>query len=206
MRLGLAALLREADADPSVQSIIITGAGGAFSSGVDLKESEAYPGPPVRPNPGEAIRALGKPTIAAVDGPCVTGGLEIALSCSFVIASDRASFADTHAKVGKFPAWGLSALLPRAIGVRRARQLALTGMFIDARTACDWGLINEVTPANQLLSRCLQLADAIAKCDRRSVMWQLDILRSTDGLSLNEALAAENAAIERWRADAKNSL
>lgn len=204
MRRRLAELLAEADRDPSVHCIILTGTGGVFTAGSDIRESRAQPGPLVRPHPAEAIRALRTPIIAAVDGPCVTGGLEIALSCSFIIASDRATFADTHAKIGIFPAWGQSALLPRAIGMRRARHMMLTGDFIDAPTACAWGIANELVPSDQLMARCLALAALIAACDARSVQWQMQALHDQDGIALDRALAQEEFVQERWRAGNKD--
>lgn len=199
VRQAFAREAQEAEADPAVKALIVTGAGGAFSAGVDLKEAAAGPRPLVRPNPGEVLRAMTKPSIAAVDGPCVTGALEIALSCSFIIASDRARFADTHAKVRLFPAWGMSALLPRAIGVRRARQMTLTGEFIDAGTALSWGLVNEVTTPDALLPRCAELAEAILGCDEASARAQLALLNRTEAAPLADALAAEAEALGRWR-------
>lgn len=207
MRREFSVLLQEAGADGAIGCVIVTGAGGTFTAGSDIKESRADPGHPIiRPHPGEAIRALTKPVIAAIDGPCMTGGLEIALSASFAIASDRSSFADTHAKVGLFPAWGLSALLPRAIGAARARQMSLSGVTIDARTACDWGLVNEVVEPAALLPRCLAIAAQIGAADARSVRWQLAHLRATDGKPITDALAAEEAAVERWRAGEADPL
>ncbi|MGE0385570.1 MAG: enoyl-CoA hydratase-related protein [Gammaproteobacteria bacterium] len=201
LRRAYAALVAEAESDERVRVLVVTGAAGNFSAGVDLKDMRANPGRPYfRPHPGEATRALTKPVIAAVDGNCVTGGLELALSCSFIVASDRARFADTHAKVGLFPAWGQSALLPRAIGTRRARQMSLTGEFIDSRTACAWGLVNELTTPERLLPRCLELAAAMQACDAQSVRWQLEIMKQNDGAPLQAALDAEEAAVQRWRA------
>jgi enoyl-CoA hydratase len=121
------------------------------------------------PNPGEAIRALQKPVIAAVNGPCATGALEMALSCSFVIASEQARFADTHAKVGLFPRWGQCTLLTQAVGLRRARQLMLTGQFIDAPQALQWGIVNEIVAADRLLARCLKLGEAIAASNSKCI-------------------------------------
>lgn len=200
MRGEFARLIAMAEADAAAKVVIVTGAGGVFCAGVDLKEGvNEPPQPPVRPNPGEALRTLTKPVIAAVEGACVTGGLEIALSCSFVIAADDARFADTHAKVGKFPAWGLSALLPRAIGVRRARQMSLTGLFVDSGTAYEWGLVNEVTPREEFLARCVEVAAAIVGNDQRSVQAQLALLNRSEALTFDAALAAEQLALHRWR-------
>jgi enoyl-CoA hydratase len=200
LRQEFARLSQEAEADPAIKVVVITGAHGVFSAGVDLKDRAADPSRPMfRPHPGEAARAMAKPVIAAVDGVCVTGALELALSCSFIIASDRSRFADTHAKRGLFPGWGLSALLPSAIGVRRARQLSLTGEFIDAQTAYEWGLVNELTTPERLLPRCLELADAIMTCNEDSVRLQIEVMSRSEGASLDVGLAAETAAIQRWK-------
>lgn len=202
VRKDFARLTEEASADPAVKVVLVTGASGQFSAGVDLKEYRSGPPRPMfRPHPGEAARSMKKPMIAAVDGSCVTGALEIALSCSFIIASTRARFADTHAKLGLFPGWGLSALLPRAIGVRRARQMSLTGEFIGAEKALQWGLVNEVTPPELLLPRCFELARALQACDERSVAWQLDLMARCEGAPLDVALDAEVETHERWRAE-----
>ena len=197
MRRAFAAVLAEADADEGVSAAIVTGVGGAFCAGVDIKESRATPAAMVRPHPGEALRAFGKAVIAAVDGPCITGGLELALSCSFIIATARTTFADTHAKVGLFPTWGQTALLPRAIGVRRARQMMLTAAPIDAGTALGWGLVNELVEPSLLLTRCLALAEAMAVLDQRLLRRELALL-DQDG-SIEAAIEAEAAAAARWR-------
>jgi enoyl-CoA hydratase len=161
MRADFGRLLAEADGDETVSGLVLTGAGGTFSAGVDLKDR--VPGaPPVEPNPGIVLRRLAKPVVAAIDGACVTGALEMALSCSFAIATPQARFADTHCKVGLFPRWGGGTLLSGAIGTRRARQMMLTGGFIDAGTALAWGLVNEIVPADALLDRAAALAGAMA--------------------------------------------
>ncbi|WP_395647685.1 enoyl-CoA hydratase-related protein [Terricaulis sp.] len=199
MRRALAVVLAEADAEESVASLIVTGAGGVFCAGVDIKESRAEPAAMVRPHPGEALRALSKPVIAAVDGPCITGGLEIALSCSFIIATRRARFADTHAKVGVFPAWGMTALLPRAVGVRRARQMMLTAAPIEAATALDWGLVNELVDPPALLARALQLSAAMADLDPHLLSRELALVNRH--AAVEDALVAEAEAAARWRAE-----
>ncbi|MBV9997249.1 MAG: enoyl-CoA hydratase/isomerase family protein [Caulobacteraceae bacterium] len=204
LRKAFARMTREADADPEIKVVIITGAHGVFSAGVDLKEMIAGGGGGnFRPNPAEAARAMAKPLIAAVDGICVTGALELTLSCSFIIASDRSRFADTHARRGLFPGWGLSALLPSAVGVRRARQLSLTGEFIDARTAYEWGLVNELTTPERLLPRCLELAEGMMSCSEESVLLQIEVMSRSEGASFDVALAAEEAARRRLRGPRK---
>lgn len=199
MRRAFAAALAEADLDAQVRAVIVTGAGGVFSAGVDIKESRAAPAPIVRPHPGQALRAMSKPVTAAVDGACITGGLEIALSCSFILASERATFADTHAKVGFFPAWGMTAMLPRAIGARRARQMMLTAAPIDAQRAYDWGLVNEVVAPAELLARALALAEAMKVVDASLVRREVELMNQCDGAPFADAIEAESQAAQRWR-------
>ncbi len=176
----LATALAAADADPAVAVVVLTGRDPAFCAGLDLKDlARTY---------GELAGATGddgddgaprirrgltpetaKPRIGAVNGPAVTGGLELALGCDFLIASERATFADTHARVGVLPAGGMTIRLPQLVGVNRARQLSLTGNFLDATTACAWGLVNEVVPHDRLLPRSFELAGAIAESDPATV-------------------------------------
>ncbi len=110
-----------------------------------------------------------KPIIGAVNGVAVTGGLELALNCDFLVASERARFADTHARVGVHPLWGLTVLLPQAIGIRRAREMSATGNFIDAATALEWGLVNHVVAHDELLPTARRLAADIVSSDQRAV-------------------------------------
>src|SRR5690606_20981276 len=91
------------------------------------------------------------PVIGAVNGVAITGGFELALACDFLVASEQARFADTHARVGIMPGWGLTVLLPEAIGFRRAKEMSTTGNFLDAQTALAWGLVNHVVPHAELL-------------------------------------------------------
>jgi enoyl-CoA hydratase len=176
--------------------VILTGMDPAFSSGVDLKERGS--GPPVTPNPGEVLRAARKPLIAAVNGACITGALEMALSCSFIIASPQARFADTHAKVGMFPRWGQTALLPSVIGIRRAMQMMLTGAFIGAELALEWGIVNEICVSECLLDRCLEIADQIATANADSVAAQLRALREVRAKSLEAGWEIERQALGKW--------
>ena len=98
------------------------------------------------------------PRISAINGPSVTGGLELALACDFLIASTEASFADTHARVGVMPGGGLTVILPQWIGIPRARQMSVTGDYVFAPQALDWGLVNEVVAPENLVPRALELA------------------------------------------------
>lgn len=162
LRRAVPATLRELDADPTVAAMVLTGADPAFCAGLDLGElgrSGLSADPDAAPLP---LGMLAKPLIGAVNGAAVTGGLELALGCDFLVASERARFADTHARVGVMPGWGLTVLLPQAIGVRRARQMSFTGNFVDAGTALAWGLVNEVVPHERLIGRAREIAADMA--------------------------------------------
>ena len=204
MRRGLIRAVRSADADPETRVVVLTGSDPTFSGGVDLTESlgagSAVPAG-ARTDPAAVVRAVRTPVIAAVNGPCYTGALELALSCSFVLASDRATFADTHAAVGLLPGWGQSALLPRAVGVRLARQMMLTGEPIDADTALRAGLVTEVVPHAQLPARARRLAASVRDAHAGAVEATLALLAEGEGLGLAHALALEAQAGLRWRTD-----
>lgn len=171
MRRDLAAAMHGLEADPQVRVVILTGAGDrAFTAGLDLKElgtdglAAANASAPEE-NPVKAIELLTKPCIGAINGVAITGGFEVALACDVLIASDRARFADTHARVGIMPGWGLSQKLSRLIGPYRARELSLTGNFLDAATACEWGLVNRVVPAAELMAVARALAADMASIE-----------------------------------------
>jgi enoyl-CoA hydratase len=152
--------------------VILTGAGAAFCAGLDLAElAEAG----ISPDGGEgdppdvdvvgAMDAYPSPILGAVGGVAVTGGFELALACDLLLASTQARFADTHARVGILPGWGLSQRLPRLIGIGRAKELSLTGNYIDAAQAAAWGLVNRVVAADELLPACRQLARDMCGCE-----------------------------------------
>ena len=137
-------LLERADTDPDVDVVILTGADPAFCAGLDLKELGDTAGNLRGTGADGGTNASGvrgpfpamtKPLIVAVNGVAITGGFELALNCDFLIASERAKFGDTHSRVGIMPGWGLTVLLPQAIGVRRAREMSYTGNFMLADEA-----------------------------------------------------------------------
>jgi enoyl-CoA hydratase len=200
MRRDFPAIIDEAEHDGSVSVLVLTGMDPAFCAGVDLKERAAGASQPISPNPAEVLRRARKPIIAAVNGACVAGGLEMALSCSFIIGSAQSRFADTHAKVGVFPRWGQTALLPNAVGTQRAKQMMLTGAFIDAHRALEWGLINEVTPCDHLLDRCSELAGEIGNAHREVIVAELQALRERDSAARSMGLEAERSALAKWDA------
>ncbi len=197
MRAQFCALIEEADADDAVRAVIVTAVDPVFSAGVDFKEVAAGGGSPSSSNPGAALRAATTPVVCAVNGACVTGALELALSCTFIVASERARFADTHARLDVVAAWGLTALLPRAVGVRKAAELSITGNFVDADEALRIGLVNHVVPHDQLLTFTLALVGDIARTGAVSDV--LDLYRRGEGMPLDNALRleAEHAAGRR---------
>jgi enoyl-CoA hydratase len=161
LRHAIAETFLELATDKSTEVIILTGAGRAFTVGLDLKElggeaAAAAVGSSV--DLSAAIAAVPQPIIGAINGYAITGGFEIALMCDFLIAAEEAQFADTHARVGVVPGWGLSQRLPRLIGINRAKELSLTGNFLSAQRAYEWGLVNRVVAADQLLPTCEALA------------------------------------------------
>ncbi|WP_327100552.1 enoyl-CoA hydratase [Nocardia vinacea] len=204
MRRGLIAAMRAADSDAATRLVVLTGTDPAFSAGIDLKEALGNgAGSPrgARTDPAAVVRAARTPVLGVINGLCYTGALELALSCSFLIASEHASFADTHAAIGLPPGWGMSALLPRAVGVRLARQMMLTGERIDAARALAVGLVNEVVPHDRLLDRAWELADLIRRTHPDAVVATLELLADGEGTSLAHALALEARAKLRWRSD-----
>jgi enoyl-CoA hydratase len=156
------------DARDDVGCMVLTGADPAFCAGMDLKslatelrsvQKERQRGPVRRAG---MVPPHDTPMIGAINGPTVTGGLELAMCCDFLIASDRARFADTHARVGVMPGGGMTIRLPQLVGIDRARRMSLTGDYIDAETARDWGLVVEVVPHESLLARAREVAATVA--------------------------------------------
>jgi enoyl-CoA hydratase len=196
MRHQFCELLDAADQDASIKAVVVTGTDPAFTAGVDFKEQNPSFDPRQRRfsvNPGRALRAMRTPVACAVNGACVSGGLEIALSSTFVVASERARFADTHARLNVVPAWGLTALLPRAVGLRRAREMSITGNFVDAVEALGIGLVNHVVPHDVLLAYTVELVAQAAGTPAAAEI--LSIYEQGEDLGFNAALALETARV-----------
>ena len=182
--------------DSATEVIVFTGNGRAFTVGLDLKElgGETAAATVVNKDLGKAMLQVNKPIIGAINGYAITGGFELALMCDFMLASEQAKFADTHARVGVVPGWGLSQRLPRLIGINRAKELSLTGNFLDAATAYTWGLVNRVVAADELLATAQQLAKDIVSTEpvtRNAVRHIMDAGWHT---SLTEGLVFERDA------------
>jgi enoyl-CoA hydratase len=163
LRSAIAETFEKLEADPEVRAVILTGAGKAFCAGLDLKElgsgASTVNGTVSDKDPVTSIGHFSGPVIGAINGVAITGGFELALACDVLICSENARFADTHARVGILPGWGLSQKLSRAIGIYRAKELSLTGNFLSAQQASDWGLVNRVVPAEELLPTARKLAE-----------------------------------------------
>ena len=201
MRQRLEELCVEADADVDIDVVVLTGTDPAFCAGADMKEIAALGRALPPTDPGRAIRAVRKPVIGAVNGPCVTGGLEIALSCDFLVASELATFADTHAHLGVLPRWGMSALLPRAVGPRWAKELSATRAVIGPADALRIGLVNHVVPHDQLAARVCQITDAIRRAQAPAVAATFELYDDGQSLSQTEALALEAERGAAWVVD-----
>lgn len=195
--------LREAvaalEADPAIRVLVLTGAGRAFTAGLDLDEWASAGLPAAGAWEHDAVAALlqfSGPVIGAINGLAITGGLEIALACDLLLAAESARFADTHAKVGLLPGWGGSVRLGRRIGLHRAKELALTGRFLDAHEALAWGLVNHVVPDAQLLPRAHDLARQMLANVPEGVVAYKRLLDEEAALPLGQALDHERAAAQ----------
>jgi len=164
----LRAALDDADASPDVDVIVLAAADPVFCAGLDLRELS----PGGRFDIGELTRAgnpfppRSKPVVGAINGPAVTGGLELALSCDVLVASERATFGDTHARVGIMPWWGMTVRLPEAVGARTALAMSLTGNFLGAHDAHRLGMVHAVVPHEELGAAARRLALDIASNDQ----------------------------------------
>jgi enoyl-CoA hydratase len=201
LRSALSNAFVELDADPDVHVIILTGAGErAFSAGLDLKELGNTPGVMSEivshdsvQNTMRAMDRCRKPIIGAVNGVAITGGLEILVGCDSLIAATTARFADTHVIVEAIPGWGLSQRLSRLIGPMRAKELSLSGRFVDAATALSWGLVNRVVEPDALLPTALELARMMAGMSPAALMRYKSLIDRGAAMPLGEALAMERA-------------
>jgi enoyl-CoA hydratase len=211
----------DAGDDPDIDVVILTGADPAFCAGVDLKEitgqdSAAEPSdppdrsqPPVRAGPGPArdvnglyrfIPLIDKPVIGAINGVAATGGFEVALQCTFLVASEKARFVDTHARVGVMPGGGITVLMAQSLGLRRAIEASLTGNFINAAEAQSLGLVNHVVPHEELLPFARRLAADIVSNDQVGVRRLLRHYRQVaNAATLDEAHLIEGYMAETWR-------
>ena len=202
-----AGALADAEGDDDVDVVILTGADPAFCAGLDLRElgstAANLVGSADEPvvSPFTVLWRMTKPVIGAINGPTVTGGFELALSCDFLVASERATFADTHARVGVTPGGGMSVNLPQSVGLRKAKEMSLTGNFIDAGDAFRLGLVNRVVPHDQLLPTARKLAGDIAGNDQVAVRNLKRLYDRGSKLSVGDAIALEQEIFRAFVVD-----
>ncbi|MDB5452158.1 MAG: hypothetical protein JWO33_736, partial [Caulobacteraceae bacterium] len=176
-------------------------------AGMDLKVLAAgkarlqrEPGTPGMGQDRYGLSRFKGPVIAAVNGVAVAGGMELAMCCDIRIAAEEARFADTHARVGVIPGGQMSALLPRLIGLARAKEMSLAGAYIDAATAERWGLVNRVTTAAELMPTCLAMARAMAAVDGTILQTYNQLIDDGFAMTYAEALAHEDAVSTAYNA------
>ena len=199
LRTAFFAALHDAETDDDVDVVIITGADPVFCAGLDLKElGDSTELPDISPQ----WPSMTKPVIGAINGAAVTGGLEFALYCDILIASELARFADTHARVGLLPTWGLSVRLPQKVGVGMARRMSLTGDYLSAADALRVGLVTEVVPHSQLLEVARRVAASIVGNNQNAVRALLGSYHRIDDAATREGLAIEAESATQWLRDA----
>ena len=197
-------LMRQAwdtvDSDPEIRVCVLTGAGGAFCAGADLKAmTSSHPGDRFQGGDLDVSviepllkgRRLSKPLIAAVEGPAVAGGTEILQACDIRVAGASARFGVSEARWGLFPLGGSAVRLTRQIPYTVAADLLLTGRHITAAEALSIGLIGHVVPDGQALGKALEIAATIAANGPVAVRAILRVIRETEGMAENEAFALE---------------
>ncbi|MBC7780848.1 MAG: enoyl-CoA hydratase/isomerase family protein [Proteobacteria bacterium] len=202
LRAEIIEFARDLDADPSVSVVVITGEGDkAFSAGADLKErgrrttAELYDERRFfRSRWVSAVASMAKPTIAAINGYCLGGGLELALQCDLRLASENATFALPEVGLGFLPGAGGTQRLPREIGLQKAKELILTGRRFDAHEAERLGIVLRVVPREELMTAAMALARSIARQPRMSLIQAKLALNASQETMLSGGLQAENEA------------
>lgn len=195
LRTRFYAALRDAEADDDVDVVILTGADPVFCAGLDLKElGNTTQLPDISPK----WPAMNKPVIGAINGAAVTGGLELALYCDILIASENARFADTHARVGLLPTWGLSVRLPQKVGIGMARRMSLTGDYLSADDALRAGLVTQVVAHDELLPTARKVAASIVGNNQKAVRALLGSYHRIDDQQTSAGLWIEATSATQW--------
>ena len=175
--------------------MIVTGADPVFCAGLDLKElGNTTELPDISPK----WPPMSTPVIGAINGAAVTGGLELALYCDILIASEHARFADTHARVGLLPTWGLSVRLPQKVGIGMARRMSLTGDYLSAEDALRAGLVTQVVAHAELMPTARAVAASIVSNNRKAVRALLESYHRIDGAGTSAGLWMEAEAAKAW--------
>jgi len=183
-----------ANAIDRIGCVVLRGAGRSFCAGNDLKAIQAgerAPAPHYQADTLQAIEDLPQPVIAAVQGHCLTGGLELALACDLLIAADSARFADTHGRWGMTPTWGMSQRLPRRIGPLRAKELMFSGRTVDGREAAAIGLANRSVPEAELEAATSELARQIVASSWHTLRADKKLVNEGQDFGLRDGLSYE---------------
>jgi enoyl-CoA hydratase len=214
MMAGMKAAWDQVDDDPDIRACVLTGAGGAFCAGADLKAMTSS-------HPGDAFagggwdlsviepllkgRRLTKPLVAAVEGPAIAGGTEILQATDIRVAGESARFGVSEARWGLYPLGGSAVRLPRQIPYTVAADILLTGRHLTAAEALAIGLIGHVVPDGQALARALELAELVAANGPLAVQAMLRTIRETEGMPEDEAFKVDaRIGVEVFRSnDAK---
>ncbi len=195
LRTDFVAAFDACSEDESIRVVILTGKGRAFCAGFDLKEladsSERDASREADNVIARAMERFSGPIIGAINGHAITGGFEMALACDVLLASENARFADTHARVGILPGWGLSQKLPRLIGVSRAKEISFTGAPVFAQQAYEWGLVNHVVARDELLPRAAEMAETMCACVPHVLRQYKQLIDEGSSKPLDEALLWE---------------
>lgn len=198
VKVGLREALESIAADPSVRAVILTGAGRAFCAGQDLAEREEPDAAPLdvevreRYNPIiRALRSMGQPVIAAVNGVAAGAGASLAFACDLRIAAEEARFVLAFGRIGLVPDSGATWFLPRLVGPAKAAELALVGDAVDAAEALRIGLVSKVVPGDRLMPEARVLADRIAAGAPLAMSLTKAALERSLTTGLDEALDAE---------------
>lgn len=196
LRSQLAQAVDTLEADADIRVMILTGAGEkAFTAGLDLKELGGNAGDAAltiaTDDPVESLGRFSGPIIGAINGVAITGGFELALACDVLIGTPHTRFADTHARVGILPGWGLSQKLTRLLGPSRAKEVSLTGNFISAEQALAWGLINHIVSHDGLLDKARALAQDMLSCVPETLAAYKKLMNDGYGEAFGDALKLE---------------
>ncbi|MBV1907456.1 MAG: enoyl-CoA hydratase/isomerase family protein [Pseudomonadales bacterium] len=196
---GIDSGLTRAEQDSDVRAIILRAAGKHFCTGADLTEVQEH---------SKAQETLDKfiayghtvmqkmeasvlPIIGEVNGLCLAGGMELAMSLDVVFAAEKAQFGCQHAQYGLVPGWGGTQRLPRIVGVRRALDLMYSARWLTAKEACEWGLVNKIVPAAELSSETLAYANKLTSRNPEGLAAMKQLARDGAALSLSDSLALE---------------
>lgn len=199
LRAAIRDAMARAEQDDAVGAVVLTGADPAFCAGMDLKElGQQGLMAPERKVFYDWWDTMTTPVIGAVNGVAITGGLEVALACDILIASERARFGDTHARVGIMPGGGLTTRLPRAVGLRKAKEMSFTGNFLTAEEALAFGMVTHVVAHEELLPTALRLANDIAANDVESVRALNQLYNDVEALPAGEGRELEKQRSRAW--------